>query len=118
MRGKSLKPLVTDMAARKAWRSSVYVQLSQSVCGRALRTQDWTYSCYDPTVPHGNAEGSRNYTDFALYSLANDPAQQVNLVGREGYREICAKLRAELKERIVRTANPNRRSPLYFSTRS
>ena len=106
MKGKSLVPLVDLPAARKAWRSAAYVQISSSICGRALRTKDWVYCCYDPTVKGGMAEGSRHYVDFALYSIAGDPYEQVNLVGREGYREISTELREELKRRIVENGEP------------
>jgi arylsulfatase A-like enzyme len=106
MRGKSLKPLANDPASRRAWNSSVYVQISSSICGRAIRTKEWTYCAYDPTIPHGGAELSRNYTDFALYSLTGDPYEQVNLVGRPEYREICDRLREELKQMIVANGEP------------
>lgn len=115
MRGKSLLPLVSDPAARKAWDSTVYVQISSSICGRALRTKDWTYCAYDPTVRNGLAENSTHYTDFALYSLSGDPQQQVNLVGREKYHEICTELREELKRRIVQNGEPAAEiSPMLF----
>ena len=106
MKGKSLKPLTNDVAARKAWDSRVYVQISSSICGRAIRTKDWTYCCYDPAAAHGNAEYSKNYTDFALYSLSGDPNQQVNLAGREQYKQISDELRAQLKEMIVANGEP------------
>lgn len=106
MKGKNLKPLVDDPAARKAWRNAAYIQISSSICGRALRTADWTYCCYDPTVKGGMAESSKTYEDFALYSNSADPYQQVNLVGREQYRAICTELREELKKRIVENGEP------------
>lgn len=107
MQGKLLRPLLTDLTARKSWDSSVYVQISQSICGRALRTRDWTYCAYDPSVPNGAAEFSRSYTDFALYSLCADPHEQVNLVGRPEYKDICDGLREELKRRIVANGEPD-----------
>ena len=106
MKGKSLLPLVSDPGARKSWNSTAYIQISQSMCGRAIRTKEWTYCCYDPNIPHGGAEYSKTYTDFALYSLSADPYQQVNLVGREEYRGICNQLREELKKMIVANGEP------------
>ena len=106
VKGRSLLPLNSDAAARKAWNSTAYVQISQSICGRALRTRDWVYCCYDPTVRNGNAAHSFNYMDFALYSLTGDACQMVNLVGREGYRDVCNQLREELKRRIVANGEP------------
>jgi arylsulfatase A-like enzyme len=106
MKGKTLRPLVDQPAARKAWRNAAYIQISQSICGRALRTKEWVYCCYAPDVKNGNAEGSSTYEDFALYSIAGDPYEQVNLVGREPYRKICTELRDELKRRIVENGEP------------
>jgi arylsulfatase A-like enzyme len=106
MKGKSLRPLVENPAARKQWDSRVYIQISQSICGRAIRTQEWTYCAHDPKVSHGEAEGSTTYTDFALYSLLADPYQKVNLIGREGYKDIAADLRKQLIEMIVQNGEP------------
>lgn len=115
MQGKSLKPLVGDPVARKEWNSSVYVQISSSICGRAIRNKEWTYCAYDPSIAHGNAEASRSYTDFALYSLAGDPYEQVNLVGRPEYAHICDQLRNELKQRIVANGEPEPTiTPMHF----
>jgi arylsulfatase A-like enzyme len=116
MQGKSLKPLASSPEARKKWDSTAYVQISQSICGRAIRTPDWTYCCYDPTREHGDAEFSKDYADFALYSLRGDAIQLVNLVGRPEYREVCDTLREELKKRIVANGEPEpniKREVLY-----
>jgi len=107
MKGHSLLTLLNDVAVRKAWDSTAYVQISESICGRALRTKDWMYCCHDPAFPKGNAEHSLSYQDFALYSLAGDPFEQVNLIGREKYREVCSQLREELKRRIAANGEPD-----------
>jgi arylsulfatase A-like enzyme len=101
MRGRPLKVLADSAAAREAWDSTAYFQISQSICGRGIRTPEWCYCAFDPTVPHGNAAYSTNYQDFALYSIDGDPAQMVNLVGRTEYKEVADNLREELKRRIV-----------------
>lgn len=109
MRGRPLKPLVHNPEARKAWDSTAYFQISQSICGRGIRTRDWCYCAFDPSVPHGEAEYGTNYQDFALYSVSGDPAQTVNLVGREEYREVANMLRSELEKRIVSVGEPEAR---------
>jgi arylsulfatase A-like enzyme len=106
LRGKSLKPLAVDPKARRAWDSTVYFQISSSICGRGIRTRDWCYCAFDPTVKNGHAEYGTRYQDFALYSIAADPAEMVNLVGREEYREIAGQLRKELERRIVAAGEP------------
>jgi len=106
MKGKTLVPLVDQPAARKAWRNEAYIQISSSICGRAIRTKDWVYCCNATDKKDGFAEGSTNYADFAMYSVAGDPYQQVNLVGREEYRSVCRELRERLKKRIVENGEP------------
>jgi arylsulfatase A-like enzyme len=106
MRGKPLKPLAQFSKARKTWDSTAYFQISQSICGRGIRTRDWCYCAFDPTVKHGNAEYGKQYQDFALYSIAGDPAELVNLVGRPEYEHVADQLREELQQRIVAAGEP------------
>lgn len=123
MQGKSLKLLPTDAAARKAWDSTAYIQVSASMVGRALRTKEWTFSVYDPTQDGEKVANSNRYIDYAMYDVGGDPYQKTNLVGRpaspytkvsgerttEGrvnYKEIADGLREELKRRIVENDEP------------
>jgi arylsulfatase A-like enzyme len=106
MRGKPLKPLAQDPKGRSAWDSTAYFQISQSICGRGIRTRDWCYCAFDPTVQHGEAEYGTHYQDFALYSIAGDPAEIVNLVGRPEYKDIADQLREELQKQIVAAGEP------------
>jgi arylsulfatase A-like enzyme len=106
MRGRPLRTLVDDPKVRKEWDSTAYFQISQSICGRGIRTSDWCYCAFDPEVQHGEAEYSKHYQDFALYSLAGDPAESLNLVGRPEYKEVANTLRAELLRRIIAAGEP------------
>ena len=106
LRGKSVKMLAQNPAARREWDSTAYFQISESICGRGIRTRDWCYSAFDPSVKNGGARGSTQYQDFALYSLTADPDEMVNLVGRPEYREVANQLRAELALRIVAAGEP------------
>ena len=106
MKGRALKPMLDSPKIRKEWDNAAYIQISQSICGRAIRTTEWTYSCYDPAIPHGEAPFSKTYTDFALYSNAADPYQQVNLVGRPEYAAIANQLREQLLKMIVANGEP------------
>ena len=106
MRGRTLKQLVHDQKTRETWDSTAYFQISQSICGRGIRTRDWCYCAFDPTVKHGNAEYGKQYQDFVLYSIAADPAEMVNLVGRTEYKHIADQLRGELQKRIVAAGEP------------
>jgi arylsulfatase A-like enzyme len=106
MRGRPLKPLVDSLDMRRNWDSTAYFQISQSICGRGIRTPDWCYCAFDPMVRGGEAEYSSNYQDFALYSISGDPAEMVNLVGRPEYRDVANELRAELLKRIAAIGEP------------
>jgi arylsulfatase A-like enzyme len=105
MRGRSLLPLASggeaSAAARREWDQTVYIQISESMCARAIRTPDWCYCVYDPTVDGKAVSASSKYTEFALYSVSGDPAEQVNLIGRPQYRKVTAALREELLRRMV-----------------
>ena len=115
MRGKPLKPLARDPEARSAWDSAAYFQISQSICGRGIRTREWCYCAFDPTVQHGEAEYGTHYQDFALYSIAGDPAELVNLVGRPEYKDIADQLREELQKQIVAAGEPEAViAPVYY----
>ncbi len=115
MRGKPLKALARDPKVRKTWDSTAYFQISQSICGRGIRTSDWCYCAFDPTVLHGEAEYSRHYQDFALYSIAGDPAETVNLIGRPEYKDIAAHLRSELLKRIIAAGEPETTiTPIHY----
>lgn len=123
MQGKSLKPLTVSSEARRKWDSTAYIQVSASMVGRAIRTNRWTFSVYDPTQGGNEVSLSTHYIDYAFYDDGGDPYQKVNLVGRpwapyvmvngkrttEGrvdYKEIADGLRAELKKRIIENGEP------------
>ncbi len=123
MQGKSLKALPTESEARKAWDSTAYIQISASMVGRAVRTKEWMFSVYDPSLEGNAVPDSTQYIDYAMYHTGADPYQKVNLVGRpasqfikvngerttEGrpdYQDAADKLRTELKARIVANGEP------------
>ena len=115
MRGKPLRALTQSPKIRKEWDSTAYFQISQSICGRGIRTSDWCYCAFDPTIKNGEAEYSKNYQDFALYSIAGDPAETVNLVGRPEYRDIANQLRSQLQQRITAAGEPAATiTPIHF----
>lgn len=115
MRGSSLKPLTGNPKTRAEWDSTAYFQISQSICGRGIRTRDWCYCAFDPSAPHGDLEYGTQYQDFALYSIAGDPAEMVNLVGRAEYRHIADQLRSETEKRIVGAGEPETKIlPIHY----
>jgi len=86
----------------KDWRDEVYIEVSESLTGRALRTPQWTYA----VAIRSRAASSPRYNEYLLYDRYADPYQHVNLAGRTEVREISQSLRARLVERIVESGGP------------
>ena len=118
MVGQSLMPMINQPEARKAWRQEVFIQISQSMVARALRTDQWTYCVADPDLPGGKYPSSSHYVEYQMYNLAADPHQLVNLAGRRdvpslvhylGERvdvEVAAHLRRRLLARMEEAGEP------------
>jgi arylsulfatase A-like enzyme len=101
MQGRSLLPLVRREAACDTWPEEVFVQISESMVGRALRSERWTYCAVAPGVGGATAPGAETYVDSHLYDDYADPHQLVNLVGRRQFAEVADRLRARLQARMV-----------------
>lgn len=116
MAGKSLVPLMTDPEARKSWKDTALIQISESMVARAIRTKEWTYCVADPTLKPFEVSHSMHYTEYQMYDNYRDPAQLVNLAGRKQYEKIAETLRAELLKMIVASGEPEpiiSPAPLY-----
>jgi arylsulfatase A-like enzyme len=87
-----------DQGNEKEWRNEVFIQISESMTARVLRTAQWTYVV---AVPDGKSQsGATRYVEHQLYDLFADPHQLVNLCGRRETREIASHLRERLRARI------------------
>ena len=106
MRGRSILPLLNGADARSHWDSTAYIQVSGSMCARAIRTSEWCYCVYDPDIRGNEKSHSTTYTEWALYSLTGDPAELRNLVGRPEYKDVTAQLRELLKREITAAGEP------------
>ncbi len=82
-------------------RDFVFMQISESQVGRAIRTDKYKYSvrafkdgniCYDSSV----------YFEDYLYDLENDPYEKTNLVRDKKYTKVRARLRSLLKHEMRR----------------
>lgn len=101
MKGVSLLPLLRDAQARSEWENKVLIQISESMVGRAIRTKEWTYCAADPSLDGKAVQSSNHYQEYQMYNNYSDPAQKVNLAGRQPFREAAEQLRAELLAMIV-----------------
>lgn len=100
VQGHSAMPLLDRKT--NGWRNEVYIEISESLTGRALRTPQWTYAVAVPA----REQRSMNYNEYMLYDRYADPFQHVNLAGRTETKEISAQLRQRLLARIVEAGEP------------
>ena len=97
MRGRPLQQLVDGTAAD--WPEEAFLQISESHCGRAIRTKKWTYSVAAPDKKGGDPS-SDVYVESFLYDLEADPHQQDNLVDSPEHTAVRAELAETLKRRM------------------
>lgn len=109
MHGRSFIPLINRTGARENWRNEVFIQISESMVARALRTDQWTYCVADPNLQGWKYPSSRNYVEYQMYSIAADPHQLLNLAGRHDSPELVhydgerslPDVAAHLRERLI-----------------
>ncbi len=97
MRGRTLQGLVSGGAV--AWPEEVFVQISESHCGRAIRTARWKYSVRAPGRT-GQDASSEVYAEDFLYDLDADPHERNNRVRDPGLRGVREELSRRLKARM------------------
>ncbi|MBN2449397.1 MAG: sulfatase-like hydrolase/transferase [Lentisphaeria bacterium] len=98
MRGHSLMPLLRRQPVE--WPREVFLQISESQVGRALRTERWKYAVHAPDKHGGRDPFSERYVEQFLYDMEADPYEQRNLIGLETLREVTEDLRQRLVARI------------------
>ena len=98
MRGRSLLPLLRREPVD--WPEEVFVQISESQVGRAVRTRRWKYAVSAPDKNGVCDPGSETYTEEFLYDLLADPYELSNLAGSEAHREAVDVLRGRLLRRM------------------
>ncbi|MEK7474356.1 MAG: sulfatase-like hydrolase/transferase [Candidatus Coatesbacteria bacterium] len=91
---------------RDGWPDDVFVQISESQVGRAIRTRRWKYSVTAPGVKGWDVPASAGYVDECLYDLDRDPAELENLVGRPEFRAVRDDLAARLLRRMRGAGEP------------
>ncbi|MBQ8183018.1 MAG: sulfatase-like hydrolase/transferase [Clostridia bacterium] len=90
-------------------RDCVFIQISESQVGRAVRTKEWKYSAraigsgwHKPNAVH--------YFDDFLYDLKNDPYEKNNLVNNKNCEKILSQMRALLSREMV---NAGEKKPIF-----
>lgn len=75
----------------------VFVQISESQCGRAIRTNDYTYSV---SCAKFFSSDSKVYFEDYLYDNSKDKAQKNNLIKSNEYKHIRKSLKTHLINQI------------------
>ena len=104
--GKSAVGLVTrDAAAAEAWPEEAFVQVSESVLGRAVRTRRWKYAA--EAVNAGPKDRfAAAYRETHLYDLLADPHELINLAGLASHAPVRADMKARLLRRMAEAGEP------------
>ncbi len=97
MRGRPLQDLADGSA--EDWPEEIFLQISESQTGRAIRTKKWKYSITAPDKD-GHAGFSDMYAEDFLYDLEKDPHERNNLVSDPAYAGLRAELRETMKRRM------------------
>ena len=88
----------------------MYIQISESQCGRAIRTKEWKYSAR--AIASGMLQHSATiYFDDFLYDLKNDPHEKNNLVNDKAYNNIIKGMRELLSREMLKVGE---KKPIFF----
>lgn len=103
-KGDSLLNLANGSA--EDWKDHVFLQISESQVGRAVRTEKWKYSVKAPDKNGWDDSFSDVYYDDFLYDLENDLYERNNLIYDEKYNDVKADLRRMLLEDMQKAGEP------------
>jgi arylsulfatase A-like enzyme len=99
MQGRSFLPLARRQPV--AWPEEMFIQISESEVGRAVRTQRWKYEVVAPDKDPWRDSGAGRYVETSLYDLQADPYELANLAGLDSHGEVAAIMRERLIRRMV-----------------
>ncbi|RDY26031.1 arylsulfatase [Romboutsia weinsteinii] len=94
-----------DLANNKIKRDDIFIQISESYVGRAIRTKKYKYCIIDPTKLPYKDSYSLEYEEQYLFDLENDPLEKINLIDVDSYNDIKSELREKIKKYIRKVEN-------------
>ena len=95
MQGRSILPILRGN--QNDWQEEVFIQISESQTGRAVRTARWKYGV---DAPEAEGPSADRYVEQYLYDLRADPYELNNLVGLESHSSVCQFLSKRLIRRM------------------
>lgn len=91
------------ISSEKKLRDCIFIQISETQCGRAIRTERFKYSVRSIS-PTGNLYSSSNtYFEDYLYDLKFDPNEKHNLIKDKQYSHVRQELKYLLLRQIEKT---------------
>ncbi|MBI2191109.1 MAG: sulfatase-like hydrolase/transferase [Planctomycetes bacterium] len=105
MQGRSILPLIRRET--RPWPEEVFVQISESQVGRAVRTRRWKYGVTAPDKKGWKDSAADRYVEEYLYDLQCDPYELTNLAGLESHREVASVMARRLAARMVQAGEPS-----------
>ncbi len=103
MDGRSIMPLVRREDTE--WPQEAFIQITETHCGRALRTERWKYGVISPDADRNDLHAER-YEEAYLYDLHADPYELNNLIDSRRHKIVCDHLRQRLIARMVEAGEP------------
>ncbi len=83
-------------------RDCVFMQISESQCGRSIRTDRFKYAVRDLSPIGYTRHSSKVYFEDYLYDLKKDPIEKNNLIKNSDYSETRQNLKYMLIEQMVK----------------
>lgn len=94
--------LVREMAGEEPERDCVFIQISESQCGRAIRTKQYKYSVRALAPTGYTIHRSPVYFEDYLYDLTKDPIEKNNLIKDRSYAFVRQKMKKLLLREMER----------------
>lgn len=83
-------------------RDCIFIQISESQCGRAIRTDRYKYAVKTVHPTGYTVHSSSVYFEDYLYDLEKDPIEKKNLIRNPKYRNVTDQLKSMLIDQMVK----------------